>query len=169
MNKKFLIVFFLFFPLFSLGSKVSISNFTMQPISLKNRLNFFEEVSKLGKDKFILVSFAQTTCIPCKTEIPELIQLARSSKNGKVKLWIIFIENDENEIDNFFKEIKIQTKDLIIFSDFLGTSRDRLNIQVYPTSFLIDTNKSIIFDSYGLEEFDSFVSNIKNLLASKQK
>lgn len=110
-------------------------NFTSQHTYDGTRFNLNNTTGK-----YRLIDFWGTWCIPCVSEMPELKDF---SEKHKAKLVVIGIARDTYERWKTFLDKKsynwIQLIDLA--PDKLS---DKLNIEVYPTKFLVDPNGKIL-------------------------
>ena len=143
----------------------SYNNITDIPIyTLENeRFTLYEEMAKLEDDKFLILNFTSSFCVPCKSEIPELIKLRESNNN--LVLWFIFVGDDNANIQKKISELNM-TGDFKILKDPLKTSLKRLGVSAVPMTYLIMKDKKIVSYSLGYtqEKFKKFKNQISEVV-----
>jgi len=127
------------------------------------RFTLYEEMAKLEDDKFLLLNFTSSFCVPCKSEIPELIKLKESNNN--LVLWFIFVGDDNTNIQKKISELNM-TGDFKILKDPLKTSLKRLGVSAVPMTYLIMKDKKIVTYSLGYtqEKFKKFKNQISEVV-----
>jgi len=127
------------------------------------RFTLYEEMAKLEDDKFLILNFTSSFCIPCKSEIPELIKLRESNNN--LVLWFIFVGDDNVNIQKKISELNM-TGDFKILKDPLKTSLKRLGVSAVPMTYLIMKDKKIVSYSLGYtqEKFKKFKNQISEVV-----
>lgn len=127
------------------------------------RFTLYEEMAKLEDDKFLLLNFTSSFCVPCKSEIPELIKLKESNNN--LVLWFIFVGDDNINIQKKISELNM-TGDFKILKDPLKTSLKRLGVSAVPMTYLIMKDKKIVSYSLGYtqEKFKKFKNQINEVV-----
>ena len=158
MNQIFLFVFLFCFPLFS---QELISNFPLTRLESGKVFAMHKEVSALEDGSFLVLNFTQSTCKPCKKEIPELLSLSKS--NPKMKVVLVFIGDIDKEVVRTLKELDVPG-DTLVLLDRLETSFDKLNFRGVPHTFVIGKNKTIIARLEGYND-----SNLQMLRSILQK
>ena len=143
----------------------SYNSITDIPIyTLENeRFTLYEEMAKLEDDKFLILNFTSSFCVPCKSEIPELIKLRESNNN--LVLWFIFVGDDNANIQKKISELNM-TGDFKILKDPLKTSLKRLGVSAVPMTYLIMKDKKIVSYSLGYtqEKFKKFKNQISEVV-----
>ncbi len=127
------------------------------------RFTLYEEMAKLEDDKFLLLNFTSSFCVPCKSEIPELIKLKESNNN--LVLWFIFVGDDNVNIQKKISELNM-IGDFKILKDPLKTSLKRLGVSAVPMTYLIMKDKKIVTYSLGYtqEKFKKFKNQISEVV-----
>ena len=127
------------------------------------RFTLYEEMAKLEDDKFLILNFTSSFCVPCKSEIPELIKLRESNNN--LVLWFIFVGDDNANIQKKISELNM-TGDFKILKDPLKTSLKRLGVSAVPMTYLIMKDKKIVSYSLGYtqEKFKKFKNQISEVV-----
>ncbi|WP_158797887.1 TlpA disulfide reductase family protein [Pedobacter sp. L105] len=112
-------------------------------ISLKDTIG---KAFKIGnfKDKYILIDFWASWCIPCRQESPELIKIFKKYKGEGFQ--IISISRDViSSKANWKKAIKQDHTNLWPqLSDFDNLAQNTYAIRFIPTNYLVDKNGVII-------------------------
>ena len=158
MSQFFLFVFLFCFPLFS---QEHISNFPLTRLESGKVFAMHKEVSALEDGSFLVLNFTQSTCKPCKKEIPELLSLSKS--NPKMKVVLVFVGDIDKEVVRTLKELDVP-QDTLVLLDRLETSFDKLNFRGVPHTFVIGKNKTIIARLEGYND-----SNMQMLRSILQK
>lgn len=125
--------------LYNYALSKTISNFALIDINGKNFV-LYRELEKISPNEFLVINFMSTTCEPCKKEIPELLQIAKS--NPRIKLIFVFIGDRDEDVLSFIKKFNMQQAYQILY-DRLEISFQRLNFQGIPTTFIIKNDKTI--------------------------
>ncbi len=112
--------------------KLSISD-----ISLLDNTNY-----KIPENKPLLIHFWATWCPICKVEAPNIEYL---SKDYEV-LTIAVNSGTKEYIKEYLKMNNLTFK---VYDDFDGSLAQQFNIQVYPTTFIYDKNKNLVFTDVG--------------------
>ncbi|MBS1747058.1 MAG: AhpC/TSA family protein [Bacteroidetes bacterium] len=115
------------------------------------------------KDKYILIDFWASWCIPCRKEIPHLKELYQQYKTDG--LAIVFISLDNKKIN---WENAVQKENLESFVNLLVNKKMKdsvINTQSpIPNQILIDKNHLIIWNSIYKEGSRDLDTEIKNTL-----
>lgn len=98
------------------------------------------------KGKYVLISYFQTWCGDCIRELPDIEQL--QNRVGKEKLQVLMISDEGwDKINNF----GARHNDRLPY--YLSSKPlDALGIRVYPTTYLLDPNGSVLLSK--LEKYD---------------
>lgn len=163
-----ILVFFIFTGKFNLlwqkiqafrgeGNGTQITNFSMVDLKTNQPIN----LSDL-KGNVVLLNFWATWCMPCRIEIPSLIELNNKYKDKKVKIIGISVDQGGKElVKNFIDKEKItypvtmyDYNSMKIFGDIVAV----------PTSFLLDSEGKIARKYPGFYMKSSFENEIEKLL-----
>ncbi len=118
-----------------------------------------KEIRALEDGSYLVLNFTQSTCKPCKKEIPELLSLSKT--NPKMKLILVFIGDVDKEVVRTLKELDVPG-DTLVLLDRLETSFDKLNFRGVPHTFVVGKNKSIIARIEGYN--DSNMQMLRSIL-----
>jgi len=128
----------------------------------KASLNLEKEINiTMKKNKFILLDFWFSSCLPCIAQFPGLKYIYDLyHENG---FEIIGISVDQKAQENNWKKIinnyKLTWKQYLDINEALSI---KYNVTKYPTNFLIDKNGKIIGKDLTLNEIEDFLlQNVK--------
>jgi thiol-disulfide isomerase/thioredoxin len=123
---------------------------TLPDLELKSLAGESTHLSDL-KAKVILINFWATWCGPCVKEMPSLQKLATEyASQGLVVIGINVDENPAEVLSPFLK------KHAISFPSFVdpdGSLADRFSISGLPLTLVIDSERKILFEHLGDEEW----------------
>ena len=161
MNLMHKILLFYFLIGVSLFSQDFIPNFPLTRLDNGKVFAMHKEVSSLEDSSFMVLNFTQSTCKPCKKEIPELLALSKS--NPKIKLVLVFIGDIDKEVVKTLKDLNVPSETLVLL-DRLETSFEKLSIRGVPHTFIISKNKTILarlegYNDDNMGKLKSMVSN----------
>ena len=100
------------------------------------------KIYKINNDKPILLHFWATWCPVCKAEAPNIQKL---SQNFNV-VTIAVKSGTNSEISNWLKKNDYTYN---VVNDKQGQLASQFNISVFPTTFIYDKNKELIFSEVG--------------------
>jgi len=100
-------------------------------------------------DKTIFISFWATWCPPCRAEMPS-IQKLYDSYGDKLKVFLITTE-ERSKVQNYLDESGYNLP--VYFQK--SAANGLLNIQSYPTSFLISSEGEILVQKKGAADWNS--------------
>jgi thiol-disulfide isomerase/thioredoxin len=139
----------------------AVPNFAARDLSGKK----FELLSALESGPAV-VTFWATWCKPCRKELPELQKLVE--KYGEQGFRVIGI-NGDGPVDQakIRPYVKALGYDFTVIPDPDGEIRRRLQVEVFPTTFLVDTEGQIVHRQVGYRQGDEKIieAEIQNLLA----
>lgn len=119
--------------------------FGAKEIELKNinldKINFNKNT--FSSNKFILLDFWFSNCGPCLREMPKYIPLYQKYKNKGFEIISISTDNTKY-IDKWKNIIKDRNFNWTHYLDENGIEADRIGINSYPTTFLIDNQGNMI-------------------------
>ncbi len=94
------------------------------------------------RDRLVLVAFWGTSCAPCRKELPDLQRLAGRFRDAGLTLLPVCIDTaDPTEAR---AALDGQVKDIPAACDTTGRARQAYDIQVLPTTALIDRSGNLI-------------------------
>ena len=107
-----------------------------------------------------VITFWATWCKPCRKELPELQKLA--AKYGDQGFQVIGINGDgpvdQAKIRPYVKALGF---DFIVILDPDGEIRRRMQVEVFPTSFLVDNRGNITHRQVGYRRGDEAILEAK--------
>ena len=99
----------------------------------------------IGKTDLTVVSYFATWCEPCKKNLPIIEQFIK--KNGKVQGFYIALEKESGKVNNFAKNLKLETPILMdkfeSFAKKHGVILDDGKVSL-PKTFLIDKSGNVL-------------------------
>ncbi len=114
------------------------------------------------EDRVLLVDFWATWCVPCRLEVPHLVELHNSYKDrGFEILGIALDENGEELVEAFVREHNV-TYPVVIGNRDVAIAFGGLT--AIPTAFMIDQDGRIVNKYVGYTEKAVFEEEIKRLL-----
>ena len=115
---------------------------------------------KLSKEKYIFIDIWTSSCMPCIESFPKLKSIY--SKYNKKGLEIIGISaNSTSRISSWKKSIEQNSLPWINYLDENGVETRKRYVNIYPTTFLLDSEGKIIKRDITPEELEIFLD--KNL------
>lgn len=124
------------------------------------------------KGKILLVSFWATWCEPCKKELPELVKLKEMFPGDDFE--ILLINEDEVEkgkqalVLEFFDSLNIDPENFLLYFDKDFKNAELFNVEVLPTSILLDQDRRQIFSAQGYIDWldEKRIAEIKSLFGN---
>ena len=135
----FLVVMTIFANVISLYKS---SDLNKKPLTVYNAHLLDGSVYKFKNDKPILIHLWATWCPTCKVEASNIQILSKSYE----VLTIAVKSGSDEEIDNWLKE---HGYDFNVLNDNDGFISSTFNIAAYPTTFIYDKNKNLVFSEVG--------------------
>ena len=93
------------------------------------------------RGKVVFLNIWGTWCQPCVQEMPEMETLYQAFKDRKFQMMAISIDNDWDEIGEFYKEHHLT---LPAFLDPGHQIANLYKVYKYPETFLIDANGNVV-------------------------
>jgi peroxiredoxin len=93
------------------------------------------------RGKVVFLNFWGTWCQPCVQEMPEMETLYRAFKDRKFQMLAISIDNDWQEVNEFYKQRNLT---LPSFLDPGHQVANLYKVYKYPETFLIDANGYVV-------------------------
>lgn len=122
------------------------------PMEIVNKNFDFQKDNK----RYILLDFWFSHCGPCLHEFPKYKAVYEKYKDKHLE--IIGISTDRSkDIENWKKVIKEKELPWKHFLDENGTESKKYNINAFPTTFLLDTERTIIKKNISPEELEVFL------------
>jgi peroxiredoxin len=110
-------------------------------------------LSDLLKNGPVLLDFWTTYCKPCKLELPELDRLHRTYRDKGFQ--VVAIAQDCTKTCKKVKPYVRQRKyEMIVLLDTNKKVGNKYSVRAHPTSFLIDTDGSIVHFAQGYNKGD---------------
>jgi len=104
-------------------------------------------LSSLTKDKPLVISFFASYCVPCKREIPQVLELEKKLP-GKFNLVFINIDKEgKDKALEFLNGISVRRECLLDI--YQQTAKKFIPDLKVPALFLIDKKGSILFEAVG--------------------
>ncbi len=150
--KKFLLILVLLFQ-YPLFSDPEFQNFALYDVE-GNRQVFYG-ILKENANKIFVLNFTSVDCIPCKKEIPELIELEK--KTPQMKLFCIF-----NEAGNIAKPVAKSLGLQTSYSDPVENIQKIFGVKSYPTTVVLGKQGKILATLIGYNEENT--KQLKKLL-----
>ena len=113
-----------------------------EPLALNSVTLMDNQEYSLSHNKPVLVHFWAVWCPTCKLESANIQSI---SKDFEV-LTIAVKSGSDEEIQNFLDENELSFK---VFNDNEGVYAQKFNISAYPTTFIYDKNKNLVFSEVG--------------------
>lgn len=118
--------------------------------------------ARLPKGKVIVLNVWATWCPPCRREMPGLERLSRMLDASRFEVIGMSTDDDAALASEFLRENGIH---FLNFLDQGGTISRRLGLRVYPDTFIIGADGTLLHRMTGLHEWDSaeMVEALENL------
>jgi thiol-disulfide isomerase/thioredoxin len=117
------------------------------------------------KGKVVLVNFWATWCVPCRTEIPDLIKLQRQYRDQGLQIvGVTFPPERISEVRAYAKKLRIN------YSIVLGTKATKADFtpsETLPMTVVIDSEGTVRDVIEGIMYPDEFEQKVKPLLLGK--
>jgi cytochrome c biogenesis protein CcmG, thiol:disulfide interchange protein DsbE len=113
------------------------------------------------RGQVVLVNFWATWCAPCRTEMPELDQVARDYREAGFRVLAVNVLEDAAAVRRYGEELQL---DLPLLLDPSGGVYKAYNVQGLPTSFLVDRDGVIRDVRYGVVSRAYFEARLPALL-----
>lgn len=117
------------------------------------------------RGKVVLLNFWATWCVPCRTEIPDLIKKQNEYRNDGLQIiGITYPPEDMNAVRRFTRESKINYQVAIGTRE---TKRKFSSSETLPLTVIIDREGTIRGTIEGIMYSDEFDEKVKPLLSTK--
>lgn len=115
------------------------------------------------KGKVVLLSFWASWCAPCQVELPMFQKLYDKYDEDDFEIVAVNLDDIREDAMNFVKSF--WKKNDIEYPTYFDPNKKAaimLDIQGLPTNFLIDKDSRVVFQSTGLQDWNS--PEVKNLI-----
>lgn len=119
-----------------------------QDVTFKDETGVIYNVSDF-KDKNVMINFYQSWCGPCMAEMPAL---ERAYKQLEEEDFIYIAVSDEPF--HLINKVKQRVNGQLIFLQSEKSLKE-VGIYSYPTSYLLNKNKQLVYKKAGVENWDS--------------
>lgn len=116
-------------------------NLKKEPLTLKNISLLDGSFYSVENDKPILIHFWATWCPTCSLEASNIQRLSQD-----YNVLSIAVKSDSYEIKKYMKEKNLNFK---VVNDEYATLAKEFNVGAYPTTFIYDKDKDLIFSEVG--------------------
>ena len=117
------------------------------------------------RGKVVLLNFWATWCVPCRTEIPDLIKKQRQYRGQGLQIvGITYPPEKLNEVRRFARELKINYQ---VASGTKETKRKFTSFETLPLTVIIDREGTIRGIIEGIMYSDEFNEKVKPLLSAQ--
>ena len=117
------------------------------------------------RGKVVLLNFWATWCVPCRTEIPDLVKKQREyRRDGLQIIGITYPPEKMNEVRRFARELKINYQVVIGSKE---TKREFTSSETLPLTVIIDREGTIRGIIEGIMYSDEFDEKVKPLLSTE--
>jgi thiol-disulfide isomerase/thioredoxin len=106
------------------------------------------------KGKVLFVNFWASWCAPCQMELPELNQLAKDYKGKKVKVFAINVDKERSDARKLLAKLGLKAAEFEVLWDTRAKAVSAYDIEVMPSSFIIDSRGIIRFVHSGFHSTD---------------
>ena len=104
------------------------------------------------RGQVVLVNFWASWCTPCLMEMPSMQRLATALKDRPFRLLAVNVKESRSKAWKFLKLLNVTFTTLL---DSKGEAAEAWDVQIYPTSYLIDADGRRRYVAYGPVEWDS--------------
>ena len=104
------------------------------------------------RGRVVLLNFWASWCPPCVVEMPGMQRLAAAFSDRPFSLVTVNFRESRSTVWRFRKLLKV---DFMMLLDTTGETAEAWDVQVYPTSYLLDTEGRIRYVAYGAVDWDS--------------
>jgi len=106
------------------------------------------------KGKVVFVNFWASWCAPCRSELPALNQLAADYGRKKIRVLAINVDKDSADAKALLKKLELNDPQMEILWDTRSEVVESFNIDVMPSSFILDQVGRIRFMHSGFHSQD---------------
>lgn len=119
-------------------------------------------------EKVLVVNVWATWCAPCRREMPSLEQLSKTLNPQHFAVIGLSVDEDVMLASEFLTQHKITFPN---FYDKGGVMAERLGLRVYPETFVIAPNRTLLRRMTGFREWNSpeMVAMLEELYQAQQR
>lgn len=110
----------------------------------------------IKKNKFTLLDFWFSYCKPCIEQFPRYKDIYALNRNNGFEIIGVSVDRKEDEM-NWQKAIQKNNLNWLQYLDRNGITAQQLNIQSFPTNYLLDSNGKILKKNISLEDLEIFL------------
>ena len=104
------------------------------------------------RGQVVLVNFWASWCPPCLAEMPSMQRLATALQDRPFRLLAVNVKESSSKVWKFKKLMNVTFTTLL---DSTGEAAEAWDVQIYPTSYLIDADGRRRYVAYGPVDWDS--------------
>lgn len=105
-----------------------------------------------SRGKVVLINFWASWCAPCLIEMPSMQRLYDSLRDRPFALLAVNVGEPRAKAWRFANIMQV---DFPVLLDSDSAAAAAWNVQVYPTSYLLDRNGQVRYAAYGAVKWDS--------------
>lgn len=147
------------------SASLSVHAIQAPDFSLKGDNNSTVALSKL-KGKVVYVDFWASWCTPCKQSFPWMNEMHNRYKKSGLEVVAINLDAEHADAQRFLNSANV---DFTIAYDPAGNIANKYDLQVMPTSFLIDRKGEVIYLHRGFKHSDKKNMEMKISEALKKR
>jgi len=107
---------------------------------------------KAYRRQVVLVNFWASWCPPCLMEMPSMQRLATALRDRPFRLLAVNVKESRSKAWKFIKLLNVTFTTVL---DSTGEAAQAWDVQIYPTSYLIDADGRVRYVAYGPVDWDS--------------
>jgi thiol-disulfide isomerase/thioredoxin len=96
------------------------------------------------KGKFVLVDFWATWCLPCRQELPHLIEAYRSLNPEGLEVLGISFDSEKAPVAKFIREKNIAWPNLFGTQEWVGSVAERWGVEDIPCNYLVGPDGRVV-------------------------
>ena len=104
------------------------------------------------RGQVVLVNFWASWCPPCLAEMPSMQRLATALQDRPFRLLAVNVRESRSKAWKFTKLLNVTFTTLL---DSTGEASEAWNVQIYPTSYLVDADGRLRYVAYGPVDWDA--------------
>lgn len=111
--------------------------------------------------KAVVISFFATWCVPCKKEIPYLVQLKNQFKDAPVEFMLIDVGEEKEKVEPFLDQENI---DLTVLFDQYQVVSKKYGATSLPRLVVVSKGGAVKKYQKGFEDPDVFMKDMEELI-----